>query len=239
MSLLLAIASLAHAGHWWGIGPTIGTTGFLIEYPVFFLAIATNGDGEPFVDPATFDLRVGGHGVYYLGNGGRFGARILLGGNFAAYGFQEATVEYEWVLTKVDNIQVLGGGGLGFGHDRFGASADAKNPDAYLDVTYFPLRAQVALLWRDRTRAYEANLFGTWHIAGDQRFSKTGEAEDEVTGTAIADPFGSDGTKSDAALYAAIGAEITVYFGDFRNRDKDKDKKDDDDGKKKKKKKND
>lgn len=233
MTLLLALSGLAHAGHWWGIGPTVGTTGFPIEYPVVFPAIATTGKGTPLVEPVTFDLRAGAHGVYYVGGAGRVGARLQLGGNFSTWGFQEATVEYEWLLTKADNIQVLGGGGFGFGHERFGADPEAASPDAYLDVTYFPIRAQVGILWRDRTRAYEADLFGTWHIAGEQLFSATGNADDEVTGTAVSL---DDSTKSDAALYLAIGAEITVYFGDFKNRGGTGD---DDGDKKKKKKKND
>ncbi len=236
MTFLFALASVAHAAPWWGIGPSIGTTGFPIEYPVSFPDLVMNNDGEPLVEPVTAELRAGAHGVYYVG-GSRMGARVNFGGNFATWGSQEVTVEYEWVLTKMDNIQVLAGGGLGFGHERFGALPERNNPDAYLDVTYFPLRAQAAVLWRDRTRAYEADLFGTWHIAGEQVFSKTGEAADEVSGTAVADPFGGDDTKSDLALYAAIGAEVTVYFGDFKNKGGKDD--DDDDKKKKKKKKND
>lgn len=231
MTLLLALSGLAHAGHWWGIGPTLGTTGFPIEYPVVFPGIATGANGAPRVEPVTFDLRAGAHGVYYVGTGGRVGARLQLGGNFATWGFQEATVEYEWILTRADNIQVLGGGGLGFGHENFGADPEAADPDAYLDVTYFPVRAQIGILWRDRTRAYEADLFGTWHLAGEQVFSATGNADDEVTGTAVSL---DDTTQSDAALYVALGAEITVYFGDFKNRGGDD--KNDNAGKGKKKK---
>lgn len=235
--LLLVSTAAAESEHWWGIGPMIGTTGFPIEYPAFFPALVQNDAGENLVEPVTFDLRFGAHAVYYLGNGGRIGGRVHYDGNFATWSAQEITVEYEVVLTKVDKFQVMAGGGLGFGHDRFGALADSKNPNAYLDVTYFPLRAQIGGLWRDKTRAYEAQLFGTWHIAGEQKFSKTGETADEETGTAVADPLAIDDTKSDAALYVAIGAELTVYFGNFKNKGGNKNDNDDDnDGKKKKKK---
>lgn len=241
MMLLLALVSSAHAGHWWGVGPTIGTMGFPIEYPALMPALAQDNDGDNLVDPVLFDLRVGAHGVYYLGDGGRIGARLLYAGNFAAWSSQEVTVEYDWVLTKSDSFQVFGGGGLGFGHDNFGkADGDSGKgaTTASLDVTYFPLRAQIGILWRDRTRAYEANLFGTWHIAGDQSFKKSESAEPEH-GTAVSDPFADDATKSDAALYVAVGAEVTVYFGNFKSKSKSKSKDDDDDdGKKKKKKKN-
>ncbi|GDX83100.1 hypothetical protein LBMAG42_49110 [Deltaproteobacteria bacterium] len=237
MMLLLAIVSSAHAEHWWGVGPTIGTMGFPVEYPALMPALAQNNDGDNLVDPVLFDLRVGAHGVYYLGDGGRIGARLLYAGNFAAWASQEITVEYDWVLTKSDSFQVIGGGGLGFGHDNFGKGEGENGggaTEANLDVTYFPLRAQIGILWRDRTRAYEANLFGTWHIAGDQTFTNAqGEKE---KGTAVSDLFADGGTKSDAALYVAVGAEVTVYFGNFKT--KGKSKNDDDDGKKKKKKKN-
>jgi hypothetical protein len=224
--MILVLSTLAFAGdneHWWGVGPLVGTTGFPIEYPAVMPALAQDADGNNLVEPVRFDLRVGGHAVYYLGGGARIGTRLWYGGNFDTWSAQEITAEYELILTKEDKFQVLAGGGLGYGHDRFGASADAKKPDAYLDVVYFPLRAQLGALWRDRTRAYEVDIFATWHIAGEQRFSATGDAADEETGTAVADPFGSDATKSDAALYAAIGAEATVYFGNFKNKGGGKD----------------
>lgn len=218
MMTVLLLVSAAHADHWWGIGPSIGTMGFPVEYPAIMPALAQNANGNNLVDPVKFDLRIGGHAVYYVGGGGRVGARAYYGANFATWSSQELTVEYEWILHKQDNFQVLAGAGLGFGHDRFGAAEPSGDNNPYLDVTYFPLRGQVGVLWRDRTRAYEANLFGTWHIAGDQRFSKTGDVADEETGTAVSDPFGGDTTKSDTALYVAVGAEITVYFGNFRNK---------------------
>lgn len=245
ISLLLAsAAALAEPQNWWGVGPTIGTTGFPIEYPAVMPELAQNNDGDNLVAPVTFDLRVGAHAVYYIGNGGRIGGRAFYAGNFATWGAQEITIEYDVVLTKVEKFQILAGGGLGFGHDRFGATAEANNPDAYLDVTYFPLRAQIGGLFRNGARAYELQIFGTWHIAGEQKFSLTGEAADEETGTAIADPFATDATtKSDTALYAAIGVEATVYFGDFKNAskssDNDKSKNKSGDGKKKSKKSND
>ena len=237
MIMLLALVSPALADHWWGIGPTLGTTGFPLEYPAVMPALAQNSAGKNLVEPAGFDARIGGHGVYYIGNGNRIGLRAFYDGNFSTFSEGEVTVEYDWILTKDDNFQVFGGAGLGFGSDRFLNEADTR----HLDVTYFPLRAQLGVLWRDRTRAYEADLFGTWHIAGDQSFFDCGsggncEAEH---GTAVADPFGSDSTKSDAALYAAVGAEVTVYFGNFRNKGGNKGDNDNDGkkggGKKKKK----
>jgi hypothetical protein len=236
MMLFVACLSSAFAGqHWWGVGPMLGTMGVPVEYPALMPPLAQDTSGNNLVAPVTFDLRAGAHGVYYIGGGSRIGARLHLAGNFATWGAQEATIEWDWILTKEQRFQVFAGLGAGFGHDRFGAEADSKRPDAYLDVTYFPVRGQVGVLWRDRTRAYEGNLFGTWHFAGDQTFSKTGNAEDEEKGTAVADPFGGDTQKSDAALYLAVGAEVTVYFGNFKNKGGGKD--DDQKSKKSKKKK--
>lgn len=235
MMTLLAFVATASAENWWGVGPMIGTMGLPVEYPALMPPLAQDSDGDNLVAPVVFDLRVGAHGVYYLGNGSRLGARLHFGGNFATWGAQEATIEWDWIITKEKQFQVFAGLGAGFGHDRFGADAEAKRPDAYLDVTYFPVRAQAGVLWRDRTRAYEGNLFGTWHFAGEQKFSKTGEAEDEETGTAVADPFGGSAQKSDAALYLAVGAEITVHFGNFKNKSgKGKDEKSSKKSKKKK-----
>lgn len=233
MMIALLLVSAAHADPWWGIGPELGTMGFPVEYPALMPALAQTSKGANLVDPVRFDLRLGAHGVYYIGKSGRLGARLQYSGNFAAWNAQEATAEWDWVLMRQDNFQFFGGVGLGFGHDHFAAAEPAKGTDPYLDVTYFPVRGQLGMLWRDRTRAYEANLFATWHIAGDQRFSKTGDVADEETGTAVADPFGTDTKKSDAALYVAVGAEITVYFGNFRNKGGGND---DNDGKKGKKK---
>lgn len=236
MMLLLALVGTASAENWWGVGPMIGTMGLPVEYPALMPPLAQDGDGDNLVAPVLFDLRGGAHGVYYLGNGSRIGARLHLAGNFSTWGAQEGTIEWDWIITKERQFQVFAGLGAGFGHDRFGADAESKRPDAYLDVTYFPVRAQAGVLWRDRTRAYEGNLFATWHFAGEQKFSKTGEAKDEEKGTAVADPFATGGQKSDAALYLAVGAEITVHFGNFKNKSsKSKDDKDDKGGKKSKK----
>lgn len=235
MMTVLLLVSSALADPWWGIGPSLGTMGFPVDYPAVMPELAQSSKGKNLVDPVQFDLRVGAHGVYYLGKSGRMGARLYYGGNFAAWNSQEMTVEWDWILMRHENFQVFGGAGLGFGHDHFGSVEGTEKKDPYLDVTYFPLRGQIGMLWRDRTRAYEANLFGTWHIAGEQTFSATGKAEDEENGTAVSDPFGTDTTKSDAALYVAVGAEITVYFGNFRNKGGADDKDDNKRGKKKKK----
>ncbi len=231
--LLTWIAAAEAAEHWWGVGPMLGTMGLPVEYPALMPALAQDADGDNLVAPVVFDLRAGAHGVYYLGNGSRLGARLHLAGNFATWGAQELSLEWDWILNKEGRFQAFAGLGLGFGHDVFGAESDSKHPDAYLEVSYFPVRAQAGVLWRDKTRAYEGNLFGTWHLAGEQKFSKSGEGEDEQTGTAVADPFDAGGEKSDAALYIAVGAEVTVYFGNFKN----KSSKNDDDKKSKKKKK--
>ena len=169
MILLVALLNPAVAAeHWWGVGPMLGTMGLPVEYPAIMPPLAQGADGSNLVAPAIFDLRAGAHGVYYVGGGSRIGARLHLAGNLSTWGAQEATIEWDWILTKEEQLQVFAGVGAGFGHDRFGADSESARPDAYLDVTYFPIRAQIGLLWRDRTRAYEGNLFGTWHLAGLQ-----------------------------------------------------------------------
>ena len=76
MMTLLAFVATASAENWWGVGPMIGTMGLPVEYPALMPPLAQDSDGDNLVAPVVFDLRVGAHGVYYLGNGSRLGARL-------------------------------------------------------------------------------------------------------------------------------------------------------------------
>lgn len=209
MISLIALIGTAQAIDlkWWGVGPNIASNFFPIEYPTSFPAGAKAGGlttGDPLVDKVGFDLEVGARGVIYPTSAGRIGARFQLGFGQNRFSRQEFTLEYDAALIKQGSFQVLFGGGLGVGHERFN---DDLGED-WLSVNYYPLRVQVAALLRDNSRAYELAIFGTYHIAGAQKYYQN--ASDNT-------PTDGKGNASVAAgaLYFGVGLEATVYFGDF------------------------
>jgi hypothetical protein len=209
---LLAAAVLGTSGalaaepRWWGGGLQVGTALVPIEYPVFPAFVREGGttDGDPVVAPVRGDLLVGARGVLYAA-GGRLGARFNLGTNFSTWDRQEGTISYDFVVGKDGSIQFLAGVGLGMGHELFRAIDASGYPQ--LDVTYFPVRGTLGVLLRDGWRAYEIDLFGAWHIAGEQRcFAEPG-----------ADPESPADALNGAGFYGSVGIDGTVYFGSFRS----------------------
>lgn len=208
LSLLLALTPDASAidYKWWGAGPQISTMLFPSAYPVSFPAGAKEDSkigNDPLVDKVGFDLNIAGRAVLYPTSAGRLGARLQFGLGANAYANQEFTLEYELTLKKQGTLQVLAGGGIGVGHERFHSLQD----EGYLNVSYYPIRAEISGLLRDNTRAYELGLWGTYHIAGSQNYYKNAEAE-PIDGNA-------DGVVA-GALYFGLGLEATVFFGDFK-----------------------
>jgi hypothetical protein len=215
-ALALTQTALA-AGNWWGAGPVIGTMLLPIEYPVGFPSGVNNKTtDEPRVAFVRGDLEIGGKGVIYMGGGNRFGGRLLLGTNFGSWNRQQFTLEYDQVLMKDEKLQFLGGGGVGIGHQKFSAEDDEY---PYLDVTFFPIRGQLEGLYRDRTRAYSITIYGTLDIAGEQSFC----AKASKDCVAPSDVSEDDGLFAGAALYAGLGVEATVYFGNFKKKDNEND----------------
>lgn len=213
LPLLLALVPDAAAIDltYWGVGPSVGTMLFPAEYPFSFPAGAKTGGvvkGDPLVDSVGFDMSVEARGVIYPSTKGRVGARVGLTFGSSQFFRQEFTLEYEPTIIRAKGFQVLAGGGIGVGHERFN-NADT---DAYLDVSYYPLRAQISGLLRDRSRAYELSIYGTYHIAGSQKFYANADAE----------PIDGIGKEKVAGLaaYGGIGLEATVFFGDFKNKQK-------------------
>lgn len=207
LTALLALSQPAAAldVKWWGVGPTIGTVAIPGEYPIGFPDNAKK-NGSPMVQKVAGDIDFGVHAVMYPTGNGRIGARGLVGlGLGSPWSSGQLTVEYDHAIVKEDGFQLLLGAGIGAGTERFGGTTDHE--DGYLITNYFPLRGQVTALLRDRTRAYELNLFGAYHIAADQTYFANKDAE----GTR---PTGVGGL---AAVYAKLGIEATVFFGDFKS----------------------
>jgi len=209
LSLLLALTPDASAidYKWWGAGPQISTMLFPSAYPVSFPAGAKE-DGkagnDPLVDKVGFDLNIAGRAVLYPTSSGRLGARLQFGFGANAYANQEFTLEYELTLKKQGTLQVLAGGGIGVGHERF----HSLENEGYLNVSYYPIRAEISGLLRDNTRAYELGLWVTYHIAGSQNYYENANDLKPTDGKGDSLIAGS--------LYFGLGLEATVFFGDFK-----------------------
>ena len=191
---------------WWGVGPTVGTVAIPSQYPVGFPSNAKDGEGDPKVQKVNGDILFGAHGVLYPSGSGRIGARALVGlGLGSPWSSGQLTIGYEHALIKEESFHLLFGGGIGAGTERFGGTE--AHPDGYLVVNYFPVRAQITPVLRDKTRAYEVDIFGEYHIVADQTYFKQDGADGQT-------PEGLGGL---GAVYLKVGVEATVFFGDFKN----------------------
>jgi hypothetical protein len=204
---LLALSQPAAAldVKWWGIGPTVGTVAVPANYPFSFPANAKDENGDPLVQKVKGDIDFGVRGVLYPNANGRIGVRGLVGlGLGSPWSSGQLTIEYDHAMIKEDGFQLLIGAGIGAGTERFGGVDSA--PDGYLITNYFPIRAQLGALLRDRSRAYELAIFGAYHIAADQTYYAQKGADGYTA---------SDAALVAGALYGKVGIEATVYFGDF------------------------
>lgn len=210
LSSLLVLAQPAAAIDikWWGLGPTVGTMAIPGKYPFAFPDNAKDADDEPLVQKVNGDISFGARGVLYPAARSRLGARALVGlGTAAPWTSWQFTLEYDGALVSQDGFQLLLGAGIGAGTERFGGIDTA--PDGYLVSNYFPVRAQLSALLRDRPRAYEIAIYGTWHIVADQTYYAI-QGADGITGA-------DSDTVVPGALYGGLGIEASVFFGDFRN----------------------
>lgn len=200
---LLALCSPAQAldVRWWGVGPIVSTIVIPGQYPV---SLPTVAQGE--VDKVKGDIELGVRGVVYPSGIGRIFLQGSLGFGTSAWGQQEFALGWDQVLVKDEEFQLLFGAGIGAGHERF----KDKGKTDYLNVNYFPVRGQLTALLRDRVRAYQVSVYGLYHIVGGQQYCTSATADCTS---------GADGDGLIAgALYAGMGAEVSVLFGDFRSR---------------------
>lgn len=226
MSLIAAallFASSAHAltAQWWGLGPSLGTVALPISYPQTLPALARptiNGEEVGEVDPLRGDVQLGLHAVAYPSPWGRADARLDLGLGGSGYTRFQGTLGYDAKIAKVSGFQVLLGGALGVGretlHDR--DEVNGRVGDDSLQVTYMPLRLDLAVLKRDQKRAYELGIYTQLHIAGKQEYClSSGVCSDATLST------GASSSPGLSQLYwDVLGLNATVYFGDFKNEPK-------------------
>ncbi len=212
LALISVLSAPVHAFdvHWWGVGATVGTLAIPGRYPSAFPLNARSAEGDPLVEKVRGDVSFGVHALLYPDNRNRLGLRGLLGvGIGQPWSSAQVTLEFERALVSSDGFQLVAGGGLGAGTERFSGTRDAAH--SRLIVNYFPVRAQIGPLLRDKSRMYEIAIYGAWHIVADQTWYEDDDAEG-VTGADVAALPG--------ALYAGVGVEASVYFGDFRSKRK-------------------
>lgn len=207
LSLLMVGQAQAIEFRWWGVGPMVGTRIIPLEYPVF-PAIAEDADGDLLIDKVNGNLEMGIHAALYAGNIGRVGLRGQLNTNFGPWFAQEVTIEWDHLLVRDGELQLMLGAGIGVGHQRFGD----KTTDAYLDLKTFPIRAQVSGLMRDKWRGYEIDIYGTLPIAGQTQMCSGTGGNDTCT-----EPGDTKDLTDGVAFYGGLGLEATVFFGNFKS----------------------
>lgn len=207
LTLALTTSALALDLKWWGVGPTLGTMAIPTRYPT---SLPTIAQGE--VEKVRGDAALGVEAVLYPSGSGRVFGRGTVGVGTAGWVAPELTLGWDQVMYKDEEFQLLFGGGLGVGTETFHSPGE----EDFLRVSYFPLRAQFSALLRDRSRAYELDLFATYHIAGEQLYC---ESQTQASNGNCSS--GADGAGVIAgAVYLAVGAEATLYFGDFKSKGK-------------------
>jgi hypothetical protein len=191
VGLVLALAASAPAyavdTYMWGVGPKIGTMVLPGQFPVFF-PDEVEADGG--LDKVGGDVITGANAYYYANANSRLGVTggLNLGkGYFGA----EALLGYDYV-SSAQALDFILGGGIGAGTMTF-------RGDGSLTVPYYPVRANAGALIRDGMRGYEAKIFGQFDIPARHIFENAAGAEAEASG----------------GLYATLGLEVSVLFGDF------------------------
>ncbi len=234
-ALLLSQSAFAVTYKWWGFGPTLGSTILPTRYPTTFPTAARvelpakDGGTEKVdeLDKVGGDLNIGARINMYPSAYGRIAARTDMGFGTSGFFRWQFTGGYDAVLLKDSGLQVLLGGSIGVGRERFNDRNDVAGlvADDSLKVTYFPLRVDISALLRDKTRAYELGFFSQFHVIGAQDYCA---AENCTPGTE------GDGFLDSVAFFYwdILGINATVWFGDFKNDNANKDKDEDGDGKK-------
>jgi hypothetical protein len=205
-ALLLALSLLAGPAraaspYMAGLGPNLQTIVVPASFPAYF---GKDVRDAGVIDEVRGDLGIGAKGALYFDKEQRIGGQLDLGlgGGYRAVGF---TAGYDRILTQSSGVGAFLGGAVGLGSHTF---TDADT-DTKLRVGTYKVRAQLGAIYRDKVRAYEANLFGCLELPNTQTLTDASGAESDQSG----------------GFWSHLGLEATVYFGDFTVPNKDKKKK--------------
>ncbi len=176
----------------WGVGPVLSTIALPARYPS---AVPEEADGN--VDSVRGDIGIGVRAQAYLDREYRGAARLKMGMAGSAWKDTQFTLEVDKKLIGQSGFRALGGGGLGFGSQRFGSANDG---DQELVMGTLIARAHVTGQYRTKTQAYELGFFLVYPHPLIQEYTGNGGNTTEVTG----------------GFYPQFGIEAAVYFGDFQ-----------------------
>ncbi len=208
LPLLLALAAspTAEAANnqgpiMWGVGPVVSTIALPARYPSAF---PEEADGN--VGTARGDVGVAIRGQAYLDRTWRGAARLKLGLGSETWRDTQFTLEVDKKLVGSNGFRLLGGGGLGFGSQKFTSETGSG---AELTMGTLLVRGQAVGQYRTKTSAYELGFFVVYPHPLIQEYTGAGGNTTEVTG----------------GFYPQFGIEAGVYFGDFKPPKKKKKKK--------------
>lgn len=225
--LLVTTAAHADETYMWGVGGHISTFVVPGKYPITFPDQVDkynfideeeefggdpdsdepkrdlDADGDPLfhtLERVKTDVHVGGDFVYYLDGENRIGLSGEVGSG-TRYFDMNVMGRYDHVYTSIDEFELLIGGGIGVGAMTFKGTTSPEK----LAVSYFPLRAQAAGLYRAKTAAFQLALYGQSNVPSNQTYTKADGTEVDSVGTAFS-----------VFSYLSLGLEFTAMFGDFK-----------------------
>lgn len=191
LTLLAAPLALADP-YMWGVGPALST----VVYPVSFPGSLPTATPAGFTfEGARLDVAVAARGLLYLDADSRLGGRVGFGGG-GGWGVRWIGADYERILTSDGRFHFLAGLGTGLG-----ASTFTDETEDQLRATWALARLNLGAIYRNRTQAYELDLFAQYQLPLEHRYLPADGAEETLAGR--------------GSRYGAVGLELSLYFGDF------------------------
>ena len=176
----------------WGVGPVVSTIALPARYP---MSLPADADGK--VNEVRGDVGIGIRGQAYLDRTWRGAARLKLGMGGGTWRDTQFILEVDKKLVGSNGFRLLGGGGLGFGTQKF--TSDTSS--AELSIGTLIARAQVVGQYRTKKSAYELGFFLVYPHPLIQEYVGGAGNTSEITG----------------GFYPQFGLEGAVYFGDFKH----------------------
>ncbi len=180
----------------WGIGPRLGTV-FIPGHLPMSLPEEVEDDtvrGDPAIQGVRGDVIVGVDAVYYAGDSWRLG---LTGSLDLGRRYTDSTLiaHYDQAIASFEGMDVLAGGGVGFGSMAWRGEKEAK-----LKVPHYPVRLQIGSIFHRKLAGVQGSVFTQYNIPANHYYTNSSGRElDDI----------SSGT------YLQFGFDITAYFGDL------------------------
>ena len=205
-ALFASSTALAADTYMWGGGIGVGTMVVPSKYPVYFPTELNDraDNNNSSIEGVGGDFRTVLEGVYYLDAGNRVG--VAAGYTFGS-DFSDRNLMLKYAKTNdfgaADGIVGVGSG--------VGRSVWKGEGSEELNIPYYPIRAELGAMHRDKDWAVQGTIYGQYN------WEATSRSYTDTAGNAIED--------IGRGLYAMVGVELTGMYGDFKPPKKDKDKK--------------